>query len=74
MQPYFNSTRRNVEDDLNTFLDMLKFYVNGRGLQFIKKLKETSILLKMVDSLNKLEIEDDPLLIENVKIMVEVPI
>jgi hypothetical protein len=27
MQPYF---RRNVEDDLNTFLDKLKCYVNGR--------------------------------------------
>jgi hypothetical protein len=63
--PFFNSTRRNVEDDLNTFLDKLNFYVNGRGPQFIRKLKETTILLKMVDSLKKLEIEDDPRLNEN---------
>ena len=43
MQPYFNPTKPNVEDNLNIF-------ENGRQHQFYFKLKTTSIVLLMEDN------------------------
>ena len=47
-QPYYNLTRRNIEDNLNIF-------ENGRRPQYFWKLKTTSIFLKMEDNLNIFE-------------------
>ena len=64
MQPYFNPTRSNMEDNLNCFEnkdnliflkmeDDLNIFVNGRQPQLVFKWKMASIFLIMDDDLGK---------------------
>ena len=51
MHPYYNATRRNMEDDLNIF-------ENGRRPQFFFKGRRPQ-LFEMEDDLNFFQMEDD---------------